>query len=197
MTSECDWHRSLVTRSWGHQIKNGQSVEWRCAVSSVSCVVVPTTWGMICSKPNITEDSGNGHIHYLLMLSSSLSSGEEIRHALEKLAIFPVGNVYTRRKHVGLSGSKDLVKWSKEYCVSDEEDGSSFIWGGVLSAMSDIGVWILYRHWCIIYTIGKSEDKLYYIAESMDSTPYSVRAEEWRQIHTMKCLWYDYHEVEK
>ena len=42
--------------------------------------------------------------------------------------------------------------------------------------MSDIGVWILYRHWCIIYTIGKSEDKLYYIAESIDSTPYSVKS---------------------
>ena len=82
----------------------------------------------------------------------------------------------TRRKHVRLLGSQDLVKWSKEYCVSDEEDGSSFIWGGVLSAMSDIGVWILYRHWCIIYTIGKSEDKLYYIAESIDSTPYSVKS---------------------
>ena len=77
---------------------------------NVSCVAVPAAWDIVCSKLNINDDSGNGHIHYLLMLSSSLSSGEEIRHALEKLAIFPVGNVYTRRKHVGLSGSKDLVK---------------------------------------------------------------------------------------
>ena len=80
-------------------------------MSSVSYVAVPAMWGMICSKPNITENSGNGHIHYLLMLSSSLSSGEEIRHALEKLAIFPVCNVYTRRKHVDY---QDHRIWSND-----------------------------------------------------------------------------------
>ena len=79
--------------------KNGQSGEWRCAVINVSCVAVPAAWGIICSKLNINVGSGNGHIHYLLVLSSSLSSGEEIRHA--GIASYNSGgNVYTRRKHV-------------------------------------------------------------------------------------------------
>ena len=72
---------------------------------------MPTTWGMICSKPNITEDSGNGHIHYLLMLSSSLSSGEEIRHA--GIASYNSGgNVYNRRKHVviRIGGFGQMIK---------------------------------------------------------------------------------------
>ena len=64
--------------------------------SSVSIVAVSESCGINVS---INVSGGNGHIHYSLMLGSSLSSGEEIRHA--GIACYNSGgNVYTRRKHV-------------------------------------------------------------------------------------------------
>ena len=66
--------------------------------SNVSFVAVSASCG-IKFYFSINVSGGNGHIHYSLTLGSSLSSGEEIRHAGIASYNFR-GNVYTRRKHV-------------------------------------------------------------------------------------------------